>query len=108
MKRLRHNTTINIFSLAAFTISTISGLVLYLALPDGYGYMGGRGDLIGQHFWGMARPEWLDAWQDWPQLDAVAQNHLYFIPPDLVQRHTPRALQGVSRMCEQIDRARGV
>ncbi|MEZ5488801.1 MAG: cobalamin-binding protein [Gammaproteobacteria bacterium] len=54
----------------------------------------------------IARPEWLDAWLAWPQLEAVAQGRLYFIPPDLVQRHTPRALQGVSRMCEQIDRAR--
>jgi iron complex transport system substrate-binding protein len=55
----------------------------------------------------VARPEWLDHWRDWPQLDAVAGGHLYFIPPDLVQRHTPRALLGVSQMCEQIDRARG-
>lgn len=54
----------------------------------------------------VARPEWLDRWLTWPQLDAVANEHLYFIPPDLVQRHTPRALQGVTRMCEQIDRAR--
>ncbi len=54
----------------------------------------------------IARPEWLDAWLAWEQLDAVKQGHLYFIPPDLVQRHTPRALQGVSRMCQQIDRAR--
>jgi iron complex transport system substrate-binding protein len=55
----------------------------------------------------IARPEWLDDWRDWPQLDAVAAGHLYFIPPDLVQRHTPRALLGASQMCEQIDRARG-
>ncbi|MCB1672942.1 MAG: cobalamin-binding protein [Gammaproteobacteria bacterium] len=54
----------------------------------------------------VARPEWLDTWLTWTQLDAVAGGHLYFIPPDLVQRHTPRALQGVTRMCEQIDRAR--
>lgn len=54
----------------------------------------------------VARPEWLDTWQDWPTLDAVANGHLYFIPPDLVQRHTPRALQGVTQMCDQIDRAR--
>jgi hypothetical protein len=60
MKRRRLNTIINILSLATFIISTISGLVLWLALPDGYGYMGGRGDLIRQHIWGMSRPEWLD------------------------------------------------
>ncbi len=54
----------------------------------------------------IARPEWLDNWRDWPQMEAVAAGHLYFIPPDLVQRHTPRALTGVSQMCEQINRAR--
>ena len=54
----------------------------------------------------IARPEWLDSWLDWPTLGAVANSHLYFIPPDLVQRHTPRALQGAQLMCEQIDKAR--
>ena len=54
----------------------------------------------------IARPEWLDSWQNWPQLTAVSEGHLYFIPPDLVQRHTPRALLGATQMCEQIDRAR--
>lgn len=54
----------------------------------------------------IARPEWLDSWLEWPTLDAVANSHLYFIPPDLVQRHTPRALQGAKLMCEQIDQAR--
>lgn len=60
MKRPRLNIAINILSLATFIISTISGLVLWLALPDGYGYRGGRGDLVDQSFWGMLRPEWLD------------------------------------------------
>jgi len=54
----------------------------------------------------IARPEWLDRWENWPQLEAVSEGHLYFIPPDLVQRHTPRALLGATQMCEQIDRAR--
>jgi iron complex transport system substrate-binding protein len=54
----------------------------------------------------IARPEWLDSWLEWPTLDAVANGHLYFIPPDLLQRHTPRALQGAQLMCEQINRAR--
>jgi len=54
----------------------------------------------------IARPEWLDSWLEWPTLEAVTNGHLYFIPPDLVQRHTPRALQGAQLMCEQIDRAR--
>lgn len=51
-------------------------------------------------------PVWLDDWLRWPQLDAVANQHLYVIPPDLVQRHSLRALQGARQMCEHIDQAR--
>ncbi len=55
----------------------------------------------------IERPEWLDDWKRWPSLTAVANNNLFFVPPELLQRHTPRALQGAEQMCEQIDRARG-
>lgn len=55
----------------------------------------------------VARPEWLDDWQRWPALDAVSRRQLYFIPPDLLQRHTPRALDGAEQMCEQLEAARG-
>jgi iron complex transport system substrate-binding protein len=57
---------------------------------------------------GESRPEWLDEWRDWPQLTAVAQQQLYFIPPDFIQRHTPRILIGAKMMCEQLDQARKV
>ncbi|PCH59157.1 MAG: cobalamin-binding protein [SAR86 cluster bacterium] len=59
---------------------------------------------------GMAqeRPEWLDEWLEWPQLKSVVHQQLYFIPPDIIQRHSPRILQGASMMCDQIDRARQV
>ncbi|MFY9329600.1 MAG: cobalamin-binding protein [Georgfuchsia sp.] len=53
-----------------------------------------------------ARPEWLDDWRRWPQLTAVARDNLYFIPPDIIQRHTPRLLDGAERLCQQIDTAR--
>ena len=52
------------------------------------------------------RPEWLDDWKQWPGLTAVQKDNLYFIPPELLQRHTPRALIGARQMCEHIDRAR--
>jgi len=55
-----------------------------------------------------AYPQWLNDWRRWPDINAVANNHLYAIPPDLVQRHSLRALQGVRQMCEHIDRARTV
>lgn len=52
------------------------------------------------------RPEWLERWGKWPHLSAVKKQQLYFIPPDLIQRHTPRILQGAQLMCQQLDRAR--
>lgn len=51
-------------------------------------------------------PEWLDDWLQWPQLQAVANQHMYSIAPDLVQRHSMRALQGAALMCEHIEQAR--
>ena len=51
-------------------------------------------------------PTWLEDWRRWSQLPAVANNHLYTIPPDLVQRHSLRALQGLDLMCQHIDKAR--
>ncbi len=54
----------------------------------------------------IARPEWLDEWRRWPQLQAVANDALFFIPPDLVQRHSLRVLSGALQMCSQIDSVR--
>jgi iron complex transport system substrate-binding protein len=54
----------------------------------------------------IERPEWLDNWKRWPSLTATELNNLFFIPPELLQRHTPRALQGAELMCQYIDQAR--
>lgn len=53
-----------------------------------------------------ARPEWLDEWRRWPALTAVARNNLFFVPPDHLQRHTPRILDGIERLCGHLDTAR--
>jgi len=57
---------------------------------------------------GSARtgPEWVDHWRAWRRLKAVQNHHIYFIPPDFVQRQTPRILQGMERICAALDRAR--
>lgn len=52
------------------------------------------------------RPEWLDDWRQWPSITAVAEENLFFVPPDLLQRHTPRALEGAIQMCNHLARAR--
>ena len=54
----------------------------------------------------IERPEWLDEWLKWGQLSAVSTSSLFFVPPELLQRHTPRALIGAKSMCEQLDRTR--
>ncbi len=52
------------------------------------------------------RPGWLDEWQRWPQLTAVQRSHLYFIPPGILQRHTPRVLEGMEHLCRALEDAR--
>lgn len=56
---------------------------------------------------GQARPEWLDDWRSWSAIDAVHNDQLYFIPPELLQRHTPRIIQGAEQMCTFLAQARG-
>jgi iron complex transport system substrate-binding protein len=57
---------------------------------------------------GMAeeRPEWLDQWRHWPQLQAAQRDNLFFVPPDLLQRHTPRILDGAEQICAALDKTR--
>ncbi len=51
-------------------------------------------------------PEWRDRWRTWPGLSAVEHDNLFFIPPDLIHRHSPRILEGAERVCAALDRAR--
>jgi iron complex transport system substrate-binding protein len=53
-----------------------------------------------------ARPEWLDDWREWSSMTAVENNQLYFVPPDVLQRHTPRITEGASLLCEALQKAR--
>ena len=55
---------------------------------------------------GEARPDWLDNWKAWPSLSAVRNGNLFFIPPDIIQRHTRRILDGAAMMCEQLEQTR--
>jgi len=52
------------------------------------------------------RPEWLESWRAWPQVSAVKHGQLYVIEADLIQRQTPRVLQGAAIMCRQLEKAR--
>ena len=55
---------------------------------------------------GEARPEWLDEWKLRAGLLATQRQNLFFIPPDLIQRHTPRLLEGAEQLCRHLETAR--
>lgn len=55
---------------------------------------------------GESRPEWLADWDKWTQLTAVKRANLFHINPDIIQRHTPRILNGAERLCAHLDVAR--
>lgn len=48
----------------------------------------------------------LDHWQDWPSITAVKHNNLFAVEADLIQRPTFRLLEGASRLCAFMDKAR--
>ncbi|HQW19117.1 MAG TPA: cobalamin-binding protein [Rhodocyclaceae bacterium] len=52
------------------------------------------------------RPKWLDTWRRWQSLRAVVQDNLFFIPPDLMQRHTARIIEGTEQLCAQMEKVR--
>lgn len=52
---------------------------------------------------GEARPEWLADWDKWTQMTAVKRANLFHINPDIMQRHTPRILDGAERLCAHLD-----
>jgi len=49
---------------------------------------------------------WLTRWEAFPGIKATAKDNLYFIPPSLVQRPTPRMLEGSQLFCRKLDNAR--
>lgn len=55
---------------------------------------------------GEERPEWLDEWRRFETLTSVKQQQLFFIPPDIIQRHTVRLLDGVTQLCDALEQVR--
>lgn len=48
----------------------------------------------------------LGSWRRWKTMTAVQRGNLFRIPPDLIERPTPRILDGIERLCEALDAAR--
>ncbi|MCR6652698.1 MAG: ABC transporter substrate-binding protein [Cellvibrionaceae bacterium] len=55
---------------------------------------------------GEERPEWLDHWNKYPGLTAVKNAAIYVVPPDIIQRHSVRILDGAQRICGALSAAR--
>ncbi|MGR2740856.1 cobalamin-binding protein [Billgrantia sp. Q4P2] len=55
---------------------------------------------------GEENRDWLTHWEQYPNLTAVARDNLFFVPPSLIQRPTPRLLEGSRLFCEKLEDAR--
>ena len=48
----------------------------------------------------------LQLWQEWPQLQAVNNNALLYLPADEISRAAPRLLDAISLACKLLDKVR--
>ncbi|MDD5389131.1 MAG: cobalamin-binding protein [Gallionellaceae bacterium] len=56
---------------------------------------------------GHDTPIGLDDWRKWTRMKAVARDNLFPISADLMQRPTPRLLDGAEQLCRHLETARG-
>ena len=49
---------------------------------------------------------WVEAWRRYPHLQAVRNDHLFFISPSTLQRPTVRLLTGTRTLCDQLQAVR--
>ena len=45
-------------------------------------------------------------WRRFEMLDAVRNHRVFFVQPDLLERQSPRILEGASEVCKQLDKVR--
>jgi len=55
---------------------------------------------------GAGRPGGLNQWRRWKQVEAVKNNQLYLINPDMISRPVPSILDGMEKICQFLDKAR--
>ena len=48
----------------------------------------------------------LEGWKAFRGIAAVTNDHLYAVPPELIQRHTPRLLDGAQLLCTLLEQVR--
>jgi iron complex transport system substrate-binding protein len=52
------------------------------------------------------RADWKKRWFVWEQMTAVKEGFLFAVPPDLIDRASPRLLEGARQICEYLQAAR--
>lgn len=57
--------------------------------------------------WQEGSPNPLDAWQEWPSMEAVGRQALFLLPADPVSRATPRFLDSLELACKLLHQLRG-
>lgn len=87
---------VNVFADLPALAPTVSVEAVLAANPDAI-IAGGMGE---------RNAAWLEPWKKWPRLKATAQGNLFFIDPNLLQRHTPRLLDGAEQLCAKLEEAR--
>lgn len=80
----------NIFAGIASLTPVVSVESVLLGDPDAI--IAERGSLVG--------------WKRYPRLTAVKEGHLLAVNPDLIERQSPRVLEGAKQMCAQIEQVR--
>jgi iron complex transport system substrate-binding protein len=87
---------VNVFAAAPALTPTVTSESVVAANPD---VIIGSGN-------GNVRPDFLDAWKNWPRIAAVEHGLLTWIPGDLIDRAGPRIFDGTEQVCGILDRAR--
>jgi len=86
----------NIFSGLAGKAPAVSHEAVLAANPEAIIASGmGRDTAIG-----------LNDWRRWTRMKATARSNLFFVPADLMQRATPRLLDGAEQLCQHLETAR--
>ena len=55
---------------------------------------------------GESRQERYSDWKQWNSVTAVQRGNIFYIHPDLMQRHTPRLVDAATQLCEQLEVSR--
>jgi len=87
---------INVFADSPRLIPRLSKEAVLLKNPEAI-IAGGMGERNAQ---------WLENWRVFPDLLATQKGNLFFVPPSLIQRPTPRLLEGAQILCQTLDVAR--